>query len=109
MIKDLKEPGFLVTNFGPATESPTSTLYDSSPDAYWRGAIWAPSTLIVIEGLKKCGEDDYAKEIAKRFCDLCSKEGFAENFNALTGAPLRDPAYTWTTSVFLVLAHEYLR
>jgi hypothetical protein len=25
------------------------------------------------------------------------------------GAPLRDRAYTWTSSVFLILAHEYLR
>lgn len=32
----------------------------------------------------------------------------AENFDALTGKPLRDQAYTWTASVFLVLAHEYL-
>ena len=27
----------------------------------------------------------------------------------LTGEGLRDRAYTWTASVFLVLAHEYLR
>jgi hypothetical protein len=33
----------------------------------------------------------------------------AENFNALTGAPLRDRAHTWSASVFVILAHEYLR
>jgi len=27
-----------------------------------------------------------------------------ENYDALTGRGLRDPAYTWTCSVFLLLA-----
>jgi hypothetical protein len=34
--------------------------------------------------------------------------GLAENFDALTGAPLRDKAYTWTASVFLMLANDLL-
>lgn len=64
---------------------------------------------VVIDGLKQCGEVELAKEIAKRFCDTCMKSGFAENFDALTGEALRDVSYTWTSSVFLVLAHEYLK
>jgi hypothetical protein len=28
-------------------------------------------------------------------------------FNALTGKGLRDRAYTWTSSVFMILAHEF--
>ena len=47
---------------------------------------------------------DAAREIAERFCVLCQTSGFAENFDAVTGVPLRDPAYTWTASVYLVLA-----
>jgi len=46
--------------------------------------------------------------ISRRFCDLCVREGFAENFDALTGQGLCDRAYTWTASVFLILAHEFL-
>ena len=67
------------------------------------------ATLLIVEGLAAAGEMELAREIARRFCDMCAKHGFAENFNALTGQPLRDPAYTWTSSVFLILAHEYLR
>lgn len=107
MISDLKKEGFLLTPYGLASESPKSLLYES--DGYWRGPIWAPTTLIVIDGLKQCGELGLAKEIAKRFCDTCMKSGFAENFDALTGEALRDVSYTWTSSVFLVLAHEYLK
>jgi len=104
MISDLKKPGYLITNYGIATESPGSKLY--VPDGYWRGPVWAPTTMIIVEGLKKCGEKELADKIAQNFCETCKIHGFAENFNALTGEPLRDPAYTWTTSVFLVLAHE---
>jgi len=39
---------------------------------------------------------------------LTIQSGFAENYDALTGEARRDPAYTWTSSVFLILAHEYL-
>ncbi len=34
--------------------------------------------------------------------------GFAENFDARTGAGLRDRAYTWTAAVYLTLAREHV-
>lgn len=95
-----------LTEWGVATENPKSTLYES--EGYWRGPIWAPSTMIIIEGLRVAGETQMAKDLANRFCELCKKNGFAENFDALKGTPLYDPAYTWTSSVFLVLANKYL-
>ena len=63
---------------------------------------------LIADGLLRGGEAALAGEIARRFCDTCAASGFAENFNAVTGAPLRDPAYTWTSSVFLTLAREFL-
>ena len=57
----------------------------------------------MVEALKACGEEDLAGEIALKFVRLCDREGFAENFDAVTGKGLRDPAYTWTSSVFLAL------
>lgn len=95
-----------VTPYGPATEHPESPLYQ--PDGYWRGPIWAPSTLILVDGLKRAGETELSAEIARRFCDMANDQGFAENYNALTGEGLRDRAYTWTSSVFLILASQYL-
>ncbi len=95
-----------VTDFGPATEHPLSPLYQE--DGYWRGPIWAPSTLILVDGLRQAGETALATDIARRFCNLAKKEGFAENYNAVTGVALRDRAYTWTSSVFLILASQYL-
>ena len=105
MKQDLTEGGYL-TEWGLATESIKSPLYRD--DGYWLGPIWAPTTLIIVDGFRRAGEEELAKDIAKKFCDMCAKNGFAENFNAKTGQALRDPAYTWTASVFLILGHEFL-
>ena len=95
-----------LTAHGFATESPASPFYRD--DGYWRGPIWAPSTMLMLDGLEKCGETALVKEAARRFVDMTAASGFAENFDALTGKGLRDLAYTWTASVALVLARDYL-
>lgn len=105
MIADLKSRKF-ATDYGLATESPESELYES--DGYWRGPIWAPSTMLILDGLKRCGETEFVRETTRKFCDMVSMSGCAENFDAKTGQGLRDRAYTWTASVMLVMAHEYL-
>jgi len=102
----LTPDGRFVTAHGPATESPQSPLY--VPDGYWRGPIWGSSTVLVIDGLARAGFRQQAVEIARRYCDMCLKSGFAENYNADTGEPLRDKAYTWGSSAYLILAHEFL-
>ncbi len=96
----------LLTEHGPATEMPDSPKY--SADGYWRGPIWAPSTMLIVSGLLDLGKTDteklaLARDIAGRFCRMCARSGMAENFDALTGEPLRDTAYTWTSSVYLLL------
>jgi glycogen debranching enzyme len=107
LIQGLTQPGRFITDYGLATESPSSPLYQ--PDGYWRGPIWAPSTLIIVSRLADCGEKQLARDLSQKFCSMASRSGMAENFNALTGEGLRDPDYTWTSSVFLILAHKYLQ
>ncbi|MDH6221733.1 amylo-alpha-1,6-glucosidase [Streptomyces pseudovenezuelae] len=98
-----------LTQYGLATERPTSPHY--LDDGYWRGPIWAPSTVLIEDGLRRAGHGRLADEISSRFRALCETSGFAENFDALTGAGLRDRAYTWTASSYLLLAeaHEFRR
>ncbi len=93
-----------LTPWGPATERPDSPHYTA--DGYWRGPIWAPSTLLIEDGLRRAGHVDLADEISDRFRRLCERNGFAENFDAQTGAGLRDRAYTWTAAVYLTLARD---
>ena len=94
--------GAHLTTHGLATEPPDSPHYLA--DGYWRGPIWAPSTVLVEDGLRRAGHTAIADEVSQRFLALCEKSGFAENFDAETGTGLRDRAYTWTASSYLILA-----
>ena len=93
-----------LTQWGLATELPSSREYLA--DGYWRGPIWAPSTVLIEDGLRRAGATDLANEISERFRGLCEASGFAENFDALTGEGLRDRAYTWTASAYLLLCAQ---
>jgi hypothetical protein len=90
-----------LTGWGLATELVSSTRYES--DGYWRGPIWAPSTILIEDGVRRAGFSDLADTIGARFRALCERSGFAENFDAVTGDGLRDRAYTWTASAYLLL------
>jgi glycogen debranching enzyme len=92
------------TPHGLATEPLDSP--DHLDDGYWRGPVWGPSTLLLVDALRGAGAGALADRIATGFCRTCARSGFAENFSAATGAPLRDPAYTWTASAFLALARD---
>lgn len=91
-----------ITRYGPATESPDSPLYQD--DGYWRGPIWAPTTYLLWDGLRRQGAEAQASIVAERFCALANRSGMAENFDALTGRGLRDRAFAWTSAVYLLLA-----
>ncbi|MFF4799248.1 amylo-alpha-1,6-glucosidase [Streptomyces sp. NPDC001351] len=94
-----------LTPYGLATELTTSPHYLA--DGYWRGPIWAPATVLVEDGLRRAGHHRLADDVSARFRALCETHGFAENFDALTGTGLRDRAYTWTASSYLLLAEAH--
>jgi putative isomerase len=106
LIQGLSDPGRFRTAHGFATESLTSKYYTT--DGYWRGPIWAPATMLLAEGLDSAGEHELARNIREDFCRMAQQSGMYENFNAVSGGGLRDPAYTWTASVFLIFAHQLL-
>jgi hypothetical protein len=93
-----------LTEWGPATEPIDSPDYAS--DGYWRGPIWAPSTVLIENGLRRAGQLETADAVRDRFLRLCERSGFAENFDAVTGEGLRDRAYTWTASAYLLFAKD---
>ena len=108
MISDLQPGGPFLTEYGLASEPPASVKY--MHDGYWRGPIWAASTYLVFDGLVQMGETALASLIAERFCDMCLQvPGFWENYDALTGQGLRCPGYSWTASIFLLLAEWLAR
>ncbi|MBR4744059.1 MAG: hypothetical protein IK082_07715 [Oscillospiraceae bacterium] len=105
-LADRLECDFLTEN-GPATEMPASEKYD--PDGYWRGPIWAPTTYLIVDGLRRGGREELAKTVAERYCAMSARKakGNYENFDALTGLGRRAPGYTWAASVYMLLHREY--
>ena len=101
LLANLKNGGFL-TPQGLATESTRSPWYRAN--GYWRGPIWAPTTLLFIDALNRMDETGLADDIARRYLNLCQQNGMAENHDALTGEGLHDPAFAWTSAVYLILA-----
>src|SRR5690606_35327432 len=43
---------------------------------YWRGSIWVPSTMFIVDGMNQCGERELAREISQKYIDLCVKSDF---------------------------------
>jgi putative isomerase len=78
-------------------------------EAFWRGPIWPAPTLLLIDALVKCRESEFASLLLQRFCDLVSTAGMAENFDAQTGQGYHDFHFSWTASIFLILANELIQ
>jgi putative isomerase len=104
LVDRLMKEGKFRTSHGISTEALTSKYY--TPEGYWRGPIWAPTTMLMAEGLDSVGQLSMADKLRTDFCKMAQQSGMSENFNAITGAGLRDPAYTWTSSVYLIFAHQ---
>jgi putative isomerase len=104
LVAGLMRPGRFRTAHGFASEALTSPYY--TPDGYWRGPIWAASSMLLAEGLDSMGQKQIAHDLRKDFCEMAQKSGMTENYDAKSGKGLRDPAYTWTSSVYLIFAHQ---
>jgi hypothetical protein len=62
--------------------------------------------MILVAGLEDGGDKEFARELKLRFCRMALRSGMSENYDAATGAPLRDSGYSWSASVYLIFAQE---
>lgn len=72
LVKELEDS----KTFGRPNAVPTlaasEPLYDSK-GGYWRGAVWAPTTTMVIRGLEAYGYDELARRLAIQHLNLVSE------------------------------------
>lgn len=106
MLDELLTSKKFITEYGIASEPIDSQYFIE--DGYWRGAIWPPTTYIMTELLVRNGRQKEAVQNAQKFCDMCAKSGFFENYSAINGRGLRDSGFTWTASVFMILLRDYI-
>ncbi len=105
LLSKFKRESF-ITDIGIATEATDSPFYET--EGYWRGPYWAPTSLLFIDALKKIGEVELSEKLALSYCENACKYGMCENFDPLSGQGFDDPAFAWTSSVFLLLANKYI-
>jgi glycogen debranching enzyme len=105
-IADL-ESRFL-SDYGIASEALNSKKYETG--SYWRGPIWASADCLIVDGLRRGGREDLAKEIAQRYCDMIKYQagGHYENFDPKTGQGHDAISYIWSVAVHLYFMSEYL-
>jgi hypothetical protein len=71
LVEHLENPKTFGRPNAVPTLSADEPLYDSS-GGYWRGAVWAPTTTMVIRGLEAYGYDALARRLAIQHLDLVS-------------------------------------
>lgn len=101
LLAELLHPDRFLTAHGLATEATDSPMYRAN--GYWRGPIWAPTTALFHDALRRSGQDQAAGQVALRYVQMGNRSGMAENSDALTGEGLHDPAFSWTSAVFLLM------
>jgi len=91
--------------YGLCTESLTSPCYKEG--GYWLGPVWAPVTYIMLDALRENGYEGFARRLAEKFVRLAPIGLMAENYDPVSGKGYDDPAFSWTSCVFLQLLKEY--
>jgi putative isomerase len=105
----MMDPG----KFSGTVPLPTLTMahpeFDPS-NGYWRGPVWLDQAYFGIEGLRRYGFEDEAREMTRRIVE--SAEGLAgdgpifENYHPVTGEGLNAAHFSWSAAHLLMLFGE---
>lgn len=114
LVADLKVEGDYLTPYGLASERLDSPYVD--PYQGWmNGPIVSPLHFQMVIGLDECGEKEFAREVATRFCKNCVENGPYHIINPFNGkgqdkgrdSMVHQHWSSWSTSIFLFLASHY--
>jgi len=102
--------------FWPRFPIPSTAMdhHDFDPEDMWRGPTWINMNWLVFEALLRRRRSDLARDLAERTCELVgprpSRQGdpprssrFHEWFHPLTGRPLGNASYAWSSLVLDML------
>lgn len=104
LVRTLGDP----RRFGTRHRIPTVAAGDPdySVERMWRGPVWVNTTWLVIQGLRRHGEDALADELAEGILALISQSGPAEYFRPDTGerAATATVCFGWSAALAVDLA-----
>lgn len=70
---------------------------------YWQGPTWINMNWLIIDGLKRYGEDELAEKITNKSLELVDKHGCFEYFSPLSGEPAGVDDFSWTAALTIDL------
>lgn len=71
---------------------------------YWRGPAWAIINWLLIDGLRRNGQQAFAEELRRSTLDAIEAEGFAEYYDPQTGEGCGGLGFSWTAAAYIVLS-----
>ncbi|GAA4275005.1 trehalase family glycosidase [Aquimarina gracilis] len=101
--------------------TPLPALSADDPDYrgwgdYWRGGVWAPTSYMVLKGLKVCGQDTLAKRLAQKTYQSVAEvfamtHTFWENYSPdliSYGMPAKKDFCGWTALIPIAVYKEFV-
>jgi glycogen debranching enzyme len=86
------------------TASKTNPYFD--PVRYWRGPVWVNTNWLIIQGLKRYGYLDLARQVCMDTLRLLKTRGFYEYFDPFTGQGYGSASFSWSAALGLALLNE---
>jgi glycogen debranching enzyme len=115
LAAELNNPASFARNHRVPTLAANEPGYDPA-GGYWCGAVWAPTTTMVIRGLERCGCHDLAREIALNDLEITGRvfgktgtlwENYAPDSDA-PGTPAKGDFVGWTGITPILFLLEYV-
>jgi glycogen debranching enzyme len=83
------------------TTKPNSASFEAK--RYWRGPAWAIINWLLIKGLRRNGQAEFAEELRRSTISAIEAEGFAEYFDPETGEGCGGLGFSWTAAAYIAL------
>jgi len=82
-----------------------STSFDSSsfePNCYWRGPVWININYLIVQGLRRYGYFDTARELVEKSRSLVHNSGYREYYHPFSGEGLGAKNFSWSALIHLM-------
>jgi putative isomerase len=104
LISDLKIEGYVLSDYGFDKEKVSARDLCDIANNWVRGFIYHPFNVMLISALHDCGEVEFARMVANRYCGaMADVNNLAGSLNSFTGA-IPGQWLSWTAGAYLLIA-----